>query len=52
MKYLGAGGFLANHPNVDKGITAIAINVNLISYAENIKNSTIQTVHTFSGEHY
>ena len=41
MEYLGAGGPVANSPNVDKGITTLAMNINLNSYMENIKNRTL-----------
>ena len=41
MEYLGAGGTAVNSPNVDKGITALAININLNSSMENIKNRTL-----------
>ena len=37
MEYLGAGGQVVNSPNVNKGITALGININLNSYIENIK---------------
>ena len=55
MEYLGAGGPVVNSPNVDKGITTLAMNINLNSYMENIKNrtlQTLQTVYNFSKEHY
>ena len=55
MEYLGAGGQVVNSPNVNKGITALGININLNSYIENIKNKilwTLQTFHTISREHY
>ena len=32
MEYLGAGGPVVNSPNVDKGITTLAINLNLNLY--------------------
>ena len=38
MEYLGAGGSVVNSPSVDKRITTPAINLNLNSYMENIKN--------------
>ena len=41
MEYLGAGGPVLNSPNVDKGIITLAINTNLSSYMENIKNRTL-----------
>ena len=37
MEYLGAGGSVVNSRNVDKGITALAINRNLNSYIEPFK---------------
>ena len=40
MEYLGAGGPVMNPPNVDKGIANLAMNINLNSYMENIKNRT------------
>ena len=55
MEYLGAGGPVVNSPNIDKGITNLAININLNSSKENIENrtlETLQTFHTFSQEHY
>ena len=55
MEYLGAGGQVVNSPNVNKGITALGININLNSYIENIKKKilwTFQTFHTISREHY
>ena len=55
MKYLGAGGPVVNSSSVDKGIATLAININLNSYIENIKNrtlKTLQTFHNFSKEHY
>ena len=47
MEDLGAGGPVVNSPNVDKGIAVLAMNINLNSYTENIKNSTLQTLQTF-----
>ena len=41
MEYLGAGGTAVNSPNVDKGITTLAININLNSSMENNKNGTL-----------
>ena len=41
MEYLGAGGPVKNFPNVEKGITTLAININLNSYMENIKKRTL-----------
>ena len=41
MEYLGAGRAAVNSPNVDKGITTLAININLNSSMENIKNRTL-----------
>ena len=38
MEYLGAGRPVVNFPNVGKGITTLAMNMNLNSYMENIKN--------------
>ena len=40
MEYLDVGGPLMNSPNVDKGTTTLATNINLNSYMENIKNRT------------
>ena len=40
MEYVGAEGPVVNFPNADKGITALAIYINLNSYKENIKNTT------------
>ena len=40
MEYVAAGGPVVNSPNVDKGITVLAINMNLNSYIENIINTT------------
>ena len=48
MEYPGRGEPLVNSPNVDKGITALAINISLNSYIENIEKK----YHTFSKEHY
>ena len=42
MEYLGAGGPVMNSPNVDKGITTLAININLNYSMENIKNTPFQ----------
>ena len=44
MEYLGAGGPVVNSPNVDKGITSFAMNVNLNSYMENIDNRQNRTL--------
>ena len=55
MEYLGAGGPVVNSPNVDKGTTTLAMNINLNSYMENIKNRTLwtlQTFYNFSKERY
>ena len=41
MDYIGAGGPVVNSSNVDKGITTLAININLNSYMEVIKNRTL-----------
>ena len=41
MEYLGAGEPIVNSPNVDKGITTLAISINLNSYIENFKNRTL-----------
>ena len=41
MEYLGAGGPVVNSPNVDKGITTLAMDINLNSYMENIKIRTL-----------
>ena len=52
-EYLGAGGPVVNSLNVNRGNTTLAININLSSYIENIKNKTLkalQTFHTFSKE--
>ena len=48
MEYLGADGPVVNSPNIDKGITALTININLNFYIEDIKHRTLQTFHTFS----
>ena len=47
MECLVASGPVVNSPNVDKGITTLALNINLNSYMENIKNRTLQTLQTF-----
>ena len=44
MEYLGAGGQVVNSPNVNKGITALGININLNSYIENIKKKNIMNL--------
>ena len=41
MEYLGADGPVVNSPNVNKGINTLAININLNSYVESIKNRTL-----------
>ena len=41
MEFLGAGGTVVNSPNVDKGVTTLAMNLNLNSYIEKIKNGTL-----------
>ena len=41
MEYLGAGWPVVNSPNVDKGITTLAMNTNLNSYIEKTKNRTL-----------
>ena len=41
MEYLGASGLVVNSPNVDKGITTLAMDINLNSYMENIKIRTL-----------
>ena len=41
MEYLGAGGPVVNSPNVDKGITTLAMNVKFNSHMENIKIRTL-----------
>ena len=41
MEYLGVGGPVVNSPNVDKGITTLAMNINLNSYMKNIKNKPL-----------
>ena len=41
MEYLGAGGPVVNSPNVDKGITTLAMDINLNFYMENIKIRTL-----------
>ena len=44
MEYVGAAfGPVVNSPNMDKGITTHAININYNYYMENIKNLTINT---------
>ena len=40
VEYLGVSGPVVNSVNVDKGITTLAINVNLDFYIENIRNRT------------
>ena len=40
MKYLGAGEPVVNFLNVDKGITTLAIKINLNSSIKDIKNRT------------
>ena len=40
-EYLGAGGPVVNFPNVDKGVTTLAININFNSYIGNIENRTL-----------
>ena len=55
MEYLGADGPMVNSPNINKGITTLAINLNLKYYLENIKNRTLltlKTFYTFLKEHY
>ena len=55
MKHLGAGRPVVNFSNFDKGIITNAMNINLNSYMENIKNRTLQTLkifYNFSKEHY
>ena len=47
MEHLGASGPAVNSPNVDKGIITLAMNINLNSYMESIKNRTLQTLQTF-----
>ena len=42
LEYLGAGGSVVNSANVNKGITALAININLNFYMENIKTNILQ----------
>ena len=41
MEYLNVSGSAVNSVNVDKGITTLAINLNLDSYIENIRNRTL-----------
>ena len=41
MEYLGAGGPVVNSPNVNKGTTTFAMNINLNSYMKDIKNRTL-----------
>ena len=41
MGYLGTGEPVVNVLNVDKGITTLAIKINLNSSIKNIKNRTI-----------
>ena len=38
MQCLGAGGSAVKFANVNKGITTLAININLNSYTEDTKN--------------
>lgn len=38
MQYLGAGGSAVKFANVNKGITTLAININLNSYTEDTKS--------------
>ena len=55
MEYLGAGEPVVNFLNVDKGITTLAIEINLNSSIKDIKNrtvSTLQIFQTFSKEYY
>ena len=47
MEYLSAGGPVVNSPNVDKVIATLAMNINLNSYMENIKNRILKTLQTF-----
>ena len=52
---VGGSGSVGYSLNVDKGITTLAINLNLNSYIENIKNRvllTLQKFYTFSKERY
>ena len=41
MEYLGVGGPVVNSPNVEKGVTTLAMNISLNSYTEKIKNRTL-----------
>ena len=41
MEYLGTGEPVVNFLNVDKGITVLAIKINLNSVIKDIKNRTI-----------
>ena len=41
MEYLAAGEPVVNSSNVDKGITTLAMNINLNIYIENTKNRTL-----------
>ena len=41
MEYLGESGPVENSPNVGKGITTVAKNINLNFYLEKIKNKTL-----------
>ena len=47
MEYLGESGPVENSPNVGKGITTVAKNINLSFYMEKIKNKTLKTLQTF-----
>ena len=55
---ISAVGSVVNSPNVNKGITAHAININLGSYNSYIENfktralEKLKTFHTSSKEHY
>ena len=40
IEYLGVDGPLVNSTNVNKGITTLALNLNVNSYMESIKNRT------------
>ena len=41
MENADAGGLVVNFPNVDNGITILAINTNLNYYIENTENRTL-----------
>ena len=44
----GAGEPVVNPPSVDKGITTLAVNINLNSYMENILTKNIKSTNNIS----